>query len=189
NALLFIVTTFFINKLAFYLSPVALLVIFGYTYTKRFTILCHFVLGIALSLAPIGAYIAVTGKWALVPILISLVVLFWVSGFDILYSIRDKDFDKEELLRSIPAVLGVKYARLISILLHSIVIFLVIKIGLILETNLFYWIGTYSFIGLLSFQHIFILKCNERRINFAFVTLNGLSSIIFSVFIILSFYL
>lgn len=188
NALLFIVTSFFINKLTFYLSPLALLVVLGYTYTKRFTILCHFVLGIALSLAPIGAYIAVTGKWALIPFLVSIVVFLWVSGFDIIYSIRDREFDKEELLRSIPAVMGIKAARIISFTLHSIAILIVIKIGYLLEAGSYYWIGAISFIGLLAIQQLFVNTCSERRIEFAFVTLNGISSIVYAVFTILSFY-
>lgn len=188
NALLFIVTTFFINKLSFFLSPLALLLILGYTYTKRFTILCHFVLGIALSLAPVGSYIAVTGKWETVPIMISLIVFLWVSGFDIIYSIRDKDFDKEESLRSIPAVLGVKTARAISFLLHTLTILLVIRVGHLLDTGNYYWIGAYAFISLLVIQQLFVNTCNERRIDFAFVALNGLSSIVYTVFTVLSFY-
>src|SRR6202165_791468 len=87
NCLLFIATTWFINPLCFYLSPVALLVVLGYSATKRFTALCHLVLGLGLSLAPIGAYLAVTGHFALLPILFSLTVIFWVSGFDIIYAL------------------------------------------------------------------------------------------------------
>jgi 4-hydroxybenzoate polyprenyltransferase len=95
NCILFITTTAFINNLCFYLSPVALFVVLFYSYTKRFTALCHLVLGLGLSLAPIGAYIAVTGVFSIVPVLYSFAVLFWVSGFDIIYALQDEDFDRE----------------------------------------------------------------------------------------------
>jgi 4-hydroxybenzoate polyprenyltransferase len=106
NVVLFITTTWFINDLCFYLSPVAMLVILGYSLTKRFTALCHFVLGIGLSLAPIGAFLAVSGYFHIVPALFSLAILFWVGGFDIIYALQDDDFDKSQKLRSIPVILG-----------------------------------------------------------------------------------
>ena len=106
NCLLFIACTFFINSLCFYLSPVALLIVLGYSYTKRFTPLCHLVLGLGLSLAPIGAYLAVTGQFSSLPILFSLSVIFWVSGFDIIYALQDEEFDKAQKLYSIPSWLG-----------------------------------------------------------------------------------
>src|SRR5204862_2759151 len=99
----FIITCYFINSICFCLSPVALLVVLGYSYTKRFTPLCHLILGLGLSLAPIGAYLAVTGAFSLLPILFSFTVIFWVSGFDIIYSLQDEEFDKENKLYSIPA--------------------------------------------------------------------------------------
>ncbi len=102
NCLAFIVTTWFINPSCFYLSFVALFVILFYSYTKRFTPLCHLVLGLGLSLAPIGAFLAVTGQFALLPVLFSLVVLTWVSGFDIIYALQDEEFDKSQNLHSIP---------------------------------------------------------------------------------------
>ena len=97
NSLLFIGTTYLINPICLVLSPVALLVILGYSYTKRFTAFCHLVLGVALSLSPIGAYLAVSGEFAIIPILFSFVVLFWVSGFDIIYSLQDEKFDKTQV--------------------------------------------------------------------------------------------
>lgn len=103
NCLLFIATTYFINWLCFYLSPIALLVVLGYSYTKRFTALCHFVLGIGLALAPIGAYIAVTGEFAILPLIYSFIVLFWVAGFDIIYALQDEGFDRSLGLNSIPS--------------------------------------------------------------------------------------
>lgn len=188
NAIFFIVTTYFINKLVFYLSPVALLVVLGYSYTKRFTVFCHFILGLGLALAPIGAFLAVSGKWAILPVLYSLIVLFWVAGFDIVYSLQDEEFDKEEALRSIPAVLGRKKSTFISIFLHALVALLVVKTGLIQQTGVLYWIGAILFVGLLVYQHIAIRLSNYNRIDFLFATINGLASILYATFIILSLY-
>ena len=98
NSILFVITTFFINQLCFLLSPIALIIILGYSYTKRFTFLCHFVLGIGLSLSPIGAYLAVTESFDILPIYFSIIVLFWVAGFDIIYSLQDEKFDAENNL-------------------------------------------------------------------------------------------
>ncbi|WP_374164856.1 UbiA-like polyprenyltransferase [Arcticibacter sp. MXS-1] len=108
NCVLFIFTTYFINDICFYLSPVALAVVLGYSFTKRFTPLCHLILGAGLGLAPLGTYLVVTGKFALLPILFSMAVLCWVSGFDIIYSLQDDEFDRQENLYSIPAWLGRK---------------------------------------------------------------------------------
>lgn len=188
NVILFIVSTYFINPLVFLLSPVAILVVLGYSFTKRFTIFCHFVLGLALALAPIGAYLAVTGKWAVLPVVFSAIVFLWVSGFDILYSIQDEEFDREESLKSIPAVLGNKWAISISIFLHLITSILVVLVGTIINTGILYWIGTTLFVALLAHQHILILTKGKDEIGFAFATLNGLASLVFAVFTILSFY-
>ncbi|OYX93609.1 MAG: hypothetical protein B7Y76_11570 [Sphingobacteriia bacterium 35-40-5] len=98
NSLLFILTTLLINKLCFYLSPVALAVVLGYSYTKRFTPLCHLILGLGLALAPIGAYLVVAGEFAMLPIYFSLAVLCWVSGFDIIYALQDEEFDRQNNL-------------------------------------------------------------------------------------------
>ncbi|MGQ0827636.1 MAG: UbiA-like polyprenyltransferase, partial [Bacteroidota bacterium] len=100
NCILFIVTTYFINRLCFYLSPIALAVILGYSLTKRFTALCHLILGIGLALAPIGAYLAVAGKFDWLPLFFSFAVLFWVSGFDIIYALQDEEFDRSKNLKS-----------------------------------------------------------------------------------------
>ena len=118
--MLFIVCTFFINRLCFYFHPIALLVVLGYSYTKRFTPLCHLILGLGLSLAPIGAYLAVTGQFAFLPIFFSLAVIFWVSGFDIIYALQDEEFDKSQKLYSIPSWLGKAKALRVSELLHIV---------------------------------------------------------------------
>ena len=118
NMAIFIVATYFINTICFYLSPVALFVILFYSYTKRFTYLCHLVLGIGLSLAPIGAYLAVTGSFAVLPLLFSFAVIFWVSGFDVIYALQDIDFDQSQSLYSIPSYWGLEKALNIARVLH-----------------------------------------------------------------------
>ena len=189
NSLAFIITTAFINELTLFLSPVALLVVLGYSYTKRFTPLCHLVLGAGLALAPIGAYLAVTGEFALVPVLISFVVLFWVSGFDIIYALQDEEFDRENNLKSIPVILGTKNALLLSTILHSIAAVILIYIGYIANFGLLYWIGAIFFIGVLIYQHLLVKPNDLSKVNLAFFTLNGIASVVFACFVIASFYL
>ncbi|MCK5730628.1 MAG: putative 4-hydroxybenzoate polyprenyltransferase, partial [Draconibacterium sp.] len=108
NSILFVVATWFINSLCFYLSPVALFVILFYSFTKRFTPLCHFVLSLGLAIAPVGAYLAVAGKFEWLPVVTGFIVFFWVSGFDIIYALQDEEFDKELKLKSIPTLFGKK---------------------------------------------------------------------------------
>src|SRR4051812_41492840 len=153
SAAAFITTTWLINPICFYLSPVALLVVLGYSYTKRFTALCHIVLGVGLSLAPIGAYLAVTGVFAILPLLFSFTVLFWVSGFDIIYALQDEEFDKSQELRSIPVALGKKGALMLSNVFHFISASLVVVAGIHGGFDLWYWAGVIIFIGLLVYQH------------------------------------
>ena len=148
NSLLFILTTYLINPLVLILSPIALFVILFYSYTKRFTWLCHFVLGLGLSLAPIGAYLAVVDRFNLLPILYSVIVLFWVSGFDIVYSLQDESFDKSQNLKSLPAKVGVGRALLIAKILHIIVGVIVMVIGIKYSFGIWYWLGSLGFIGI-----------------------------------------
>jgi 4-hydroxybenzoate polyprenyltransferase len=189
NCLLFIACCFFINRLCFYLSPVALLVVLGYSYTKRFTPLCHLILGLGLSLAPIGAYLAVTGKFALLPILFSLTVLFWVSGFDIIYALQDEDFDRENKLYSIPAVLGKGKALMVSRILHVLSAACVVLAGWYGHFGLWYWIGAILFIGLLVYQHALVKPNDLRKVNLAFFTTNGIASVVFATFVIIDLFL
>lgn len=189
NSILFCLTTYFINSLCFVLSPVALLVILGYSYTKQFTALCHFILGIGLSLAPIGAYLSVTGKFDLLPVLYSFVVLFWVSGFDIIYALQDEKFDKSEKLKSIPVLLGKKNALILSVILHIISAFLILYAGYCAHFGLWYWIGSGIFISLLIYQHILVKPDDLSKVNIAFFSTNGIASIIFAVFTIAELYL
>lgn len=185
NCLLFIAATFFINPLCFYLSPVALLVVLGYSYTKRFTALCHLVLGLGLSLAPVGAYLAVTGRFSLLPVLFSLVVLCWVSGFDIIYSLQDEEFDKSLALHSVPAWIGKKSALRFSEALHAVAALTVIFAGKAGQFGPLYWAGAAVFIAMLVYQHLLVKPQDLRRVNIAFMTTNGIASGVFALFVIL----
>jgi len=188
NSFLFMTISWLINVLCFYLSPVALLVILGYSYMKRVTPLCHFVLSSGLALAPIGAYLAVAGQFAIVPLLFSMVVFFWVSGFDIIYACQDVEFDRAYQLKSIPAIMGIKHALQLSVFIHLISVIFVIYAGVILLSGWLFWIGATIFIGLLSYQHLIIKPSNLSRVNLAFGTTNGIASVIFAIFVIASFY-
>ncbi|MGZ8543749.1 MAG: UbiA-like polyprenyltransferase [Flavisolibacter sp.] len=184
NSVLFIVATFFINRICFYLSPVALAVVLGYSYTKRFTPLCHLVLGLGLSLAPIGAYLAVTGEFHWLPILFSIAVLFWVSGFDIIYAMQDVEFDQSQQLYSIPAWMGRENALRFSEVLHLLSAGAVVAAGKLGDFGYLYWIGVLVFIACLVYQHAIVKPNDLRRVNLAFMTTNGIASVVFAVFVI-----
>jgi 4-hydroxybenzoate polyprenyltransferase len=184
NALAFIATTWFINPICFYLSPVALLVILGYSYTKRFTALCHLVLGLGLSLAPIGAYLAVTGVFDLQPLLISFAVLFWVSGFDIIYALQDDEFDRSQKLNSIPVLLGRGSALVFSRFLHLCTFLLLSAAGFFGEYSWVYWAGIAFFGLLLIYQHSIVKASDLSKVNMAFFTTNGIASVGFALFVI-----
>jgi 4-hydroxybenzoate polyprenyltransferase len=184
NCLLFIGTTFFINPICFYLSPVALFVILFYSYTKRFTPLCHLVLGLGLSLAPIGAYLAVTGTFDMIPLFFSAMVFTWVSGFDIMYALQDEDFDRENGLYSIPVLLGKKNALLASRILHLITAVLIIVAGYQGLFDNLYWVGALLFISLLVYQHTLVKPNDISKIDLAFGKTNGIASIVFALFVI-----
>ena len=189
SCLLFIACTYFINSICFYLSPVALFVVLFYSYTKRFTALCHLVLGLGLSLAPIGAYLAVTGEFALLPILFSIAVICWVSGFDIIYALQDEAFDKENQLYSIPSVMGKSKALLVSTLLHILSAAAVIAAGFYGHFTIFYWCGIAVFVGMLIYQHSIVKPNDLSKVNIAFMTANGIASVVFAAFVLLDIFL
>ncbi|SFH17405.1 UbiA-like polyprenyltransferase [Pedobacter insulae] len=181
NCVLFIAATAFINPLCFYLSPVALFVVLFYSYTKRFTALCHLVLGLGLSLAPIGAYIAVTGHFNIVPLFYSFAVLFWVSGFDIIYALQDEGFDREENLHSIPATMGIKNALRLSVVLHVLSAICVILPLFYTSFSWVYYIGIAFFCSMLIYQHLLVKPNDISKVDRAFATTNGYASVIFAI--------
>lgn len=184
NCIAFVTCTYFINALCLALSPVALAVILGYSYTKRFTAWCHFVLGIGLALAPIGAYIAVTGIFDLLPLLYSFAVLFWVAGFDIIYALQDEDFDRDWGLNSIPVYMGRVQALRLSNVLHLIVTALIVYAGIVGPFGWLYVLGASFFILLLIYQHFLVQPHDLSRLNLAFFVTNGISSAIFGAFVL-----
>ena len=184
NSLLFIATTYFINLLCLALSPIALLVVLGYSYTKRFTALCHLILGLGLALAPIGAYLAVSGEFNIIPLFFSAAVLFWVSGFDIIYSLQDEEFDKTHKLHSMPVLLGKKNALMLSNILHLLTFSALSIAGSLGDFSLYYWIGFWIFSALLVYQHTLVKHNDLSKVNLAFFTTNGIASLIFGAFVI-----
>ena len=184
NCIIFIAATWFINRICFYLSPVALFVVLFYSYTKRFTPLCHLVLGLGLSLAPIGAYLAVTGRFDLLPLLFSFAVIFWVSGFDVIYAMQDIEFDQSQHLYSIPAALGRRNALCASELLHVLSAACVVAAGIYGHFHFVYWVGITVFIGMLIYQHSIVKPNDLSKVNIAFMTANGIASVVFGVLVI-----
>lgn len=188
NCMAFIACCWFINPLCFYLSFVALFVVLFYSYTKRFTALCHLVLGVGLGLAPIGAYIAVTGAFAVLPLMFSFAVLFWVSGFDIIYALQDEEFDKNYQLHSIPAALGKKGALRVSEILHVFSAACIIYAGYHGHFGNWYIAGAVFFAALLIYQHLLVKPNDLSKVNMAFFTTNGIASVIFAVFVLLDLF-
>jgi 4-hydroxybenzoate polyprenyltransferase len=183
SSVIFVTASFFINILCFYLSPVALLVILGYSFTKRFTPLCHLVLGLGLALAPVGAYIALTEFFALLPIIFGITVFFWVSGFDIIYALQDDDFDRSENLKSIPVYLGRSRALALSRVFHifsGVALIIAFFLG---NFNVLYLAGLAIFLFLLIYQHSIVSPNNLSRVNLAFGTTNGIASLLFCLFV------
>jgi len=189
NCVLFVLATFFINTLCLYLSPVALFVVLFYSYTKRFTALCHLVLGLGLALAPIGAYIAVTGAFNIVPLFYSFAVLFWVSGFDIIYALQDEDFDREQKLHSIPAALGIKNALRLSVVLHILSALCVIMPLFFATFSWVYYIGIVFFCAMLIYQHLLVKPNDISKVDRAFATTNGYASVVFAICFLVDTYM
>ncbi|HXH98950.1 MAG TPA: 4-hydroxybenzoate octaprenyltransferase [Sphingobacteriaceae bacterium] len=189
NCVFFFISTWFINTLCFLLSPVALAVVLGYSYTKRFTPLCHFILGLGLSLAPLGAYLVVTGEFAMLPLFFSLAVLFWVSGFDIIYALQDEEYDKNKNLKSIPAWLGAGRALRVSAFLHILSACSIIIPIFFTPLSWFYFAGAGFYIAMLVYQHSLVKPNDLSKVGLAFGTTNGIASVVFALFFLLDVYL
>ena len=185
NALLFVGVASTINLLTALLSPVALGVVMFYSYCKRFTSLAHMVLGLSLGIAPVGAYIAVTGEFALEACILSLVVITWTSGFDIIYALQDRDFDREQGLHSIPAKFSPAQALAISIALHAVSIVSLVWFATYLPSSVWTWAGVAAFAAILCLEHILVTPTRTRHIGIAFGTLNGLASMTLAVLAII----
>lgn len=206
NSLLFITAAYFINGLTFVLSFPALLIVLGYSLMKRYTALCHYVLGLGLAIAPTGAYLSVTGEFALAPVILSLIVLLWVSGFDIIYALADEEFDSANKLHSVPQLFGKRGGLIISSVGHSLIVPLLVIFYFVVNKSFtstseisseldsvlasagqlgwIYIAGAAIFTFLLLWQHLIVTPKNLTRINAAFFTANGYAAILFSLFVI-----
>ncbi|MEK6690354.1 MAG: UbiA-like polyprenyltransferase [Nitrospirota bacterium] len=175
---IFIFATSRLNPLAFKLSPLALFIVFFYSYTKRFTILSHFFLGLSLSLAPIGAWVGVKGVIELPALLLGSAVVFWLIGFDILYALEDIDFDRKTGLKSIPQKLGIKKSLYISRFSHLITVLLLFSLYPLLNLGYIYLIGLAAITGLFIREHSLVKENDLTKLDIAFFNMNGYISVV-----------
>ncbi len=184
NALLFLLIAASINRLTALLAPVALAVVMAYSYCKRFTSLAHIVLGLSLGIAPVGAYIAVTGRFALEPCILALLVTTWCSGFDIIYALQDAAFDRAHGLHSIPARFSARGALTISCGLHAVSVAALAWFASYCPQGWLLWTGCGLFTAILVAEHLLVTPTRQRNIGIAFGTLNGLASLVLAGFVI-----
>ncbi|MEE2627734.1 MAG: UbiA-like polyprenyltransferase, partial [Candidatus Latescibacterota bacterium] len=168
-----------LNPRGVYLSPLVLAVLFFYSFTKRFTWASHLVLGLSLGGAPLGAWVAVTGVFAWTPIMLSMAVLTWVAGFDIIYSCQDRDYDVQVGLHSIPARFGLDGALRIARLLHVVSVGLMVLLGWHAEMGVIYALGVLVIAGLLVWEHRLVRPDDLARVNMAFLNLNAIISVVY----------
>ena len=184
-SLVFIVSAGMLNQLALYLSPLALIIIFFYSLTKRFTVYSHFWLGLAISIAPVGAWVAIREEISFVSLLLGTAVVFWLVGFDILYSCMDVEFDRENNLKSIPQKFGIENALRIAFVSHGLMIlFLVVLLQFVDELGILYSVGVIIVAGLLIYEHSLVRPGDLSKINIAFFNMNGIISIGLMFFVI-----
>ena len=195
NAVLFALISFavlifaayMLNPLCLKLSPIAVAVLFIYSYTKRFTWLSHIVLGIAISAAPLGAWIAVRGTFNAEILPVAFAVIFWLAGFDVLYALQDIEFDRSLGLYSIPARFGIKDSLLFSRIFHVIAWGLLALTGLFFNLGIFYWIGITAAGGLFIYEHSLVKHDDLSKLDMAFFNMNGYISMTVFVFTLLDY--
>jgi len=177
-----------LNPLCLMLAPFALGWIFFYSYTKRFTRWAHLVLGFALAIAPVGAYLAITGEWsrpAWVLVALAAAVLCWVAGFDILYSLQDMEFDRSQGLHSVPAALGARGALAVSRTLHALCALLFVAVGLLVpQFGALYFVATAVIAGMLIYEQSLVRVDDFSRIDAAFFNINGAISVLFFLIVL-----
>ena len=189
SSAIFILLSALINKWCLRLSPVALLVILGYSYTKRFTALAHIVLGIGLGIAPAATFIAVSGTFNPGLLFLCFGVMLWAAGFDIIYALQDIDFDRQEKLHSIPAKIGYKHSLRLAALFHAISIILMFHFGFIVYGDIIALAGIVLFAALVIYQHLNVRLYGLNKINLAFGTMNGVASLVFGAAYLIEFVL
>jgi 4-hydroxybenzoate polyprenyltransferase len=182
SAAVFILAAGQLNHLCLQLSPAVLVVLLGYSYTKRFTWASHLALGLSLGAAPLGAWVAVSGRIEITPALLGLAVLAWVAGFDVIYASQDVEFDRKHGLRSIPAVLGVVRALHVARALHGLALALMVGAGLSVGLHEIYWAGLVAIGGLLLYEHRLVRADDLSGLNMAFFTMNGIISVAYFAF-------
>jgi len=173
SAATLVVAAAMLNPLCLALSPVALLIVFGYSYTKRFTALSHVFLGLALAIAPMGAWLAIRGRFEAPPVVLGLAVLFWVAGFDTIYACQDEAFDRAEGLHSLPARLGTRRALVLARVFHVIAVALLAAVYALAPLHPIYLAGVGVVAGLLIYEHSLVRADDLSRIDAAFFTVNG----------------
>jgi 4-hydroxybenzoate polyprenyltransferase len=166
-----------LNPLCFALSPVALLLVLGYSYTKRFTSLSHVALGLGLAIAPVGAWLAVRGQFSPVPLALALAVACWVAGFDVIYACQDVDFDRAQGLHSLPARLGVRRALFVARALHVLAVGFLLSLWWLVPLHPVYLFGVAAVAVLFAYEHSLVRPADLSRIDAAFFTVNGWISV------------
>jgi 4-hydroxybenzoate polyprenyltransferase len=189
TTVLFLVAAWQLNPLALALSPVALAVIWGYSYTKRFTSFCHLVLGLAIGIAPPGAWIAVRGTLDWAPVLLSAAVMLWVGGFDIIYACQDAEFDRKVGLQSLPARLGLAGALRVSRAMHLLTVLLLALLPSLVPLGVVYYAGVVGVAALLAYEQSLVRADDLSRVNAAFFTVNGFVSIGLFLFTVVDVFL
>lgn len=184
SAIVFVAAAAYLGPLCLALSPVALVFLYGYSLTKRFTALCHLALGLAIASGPAGAWIAVRGSFGLAPGLLMLAVGTWIGGFDVLYALADRDFDRAAGLHSIPARLGVSGALAVSAALHLVTLAALVALAPIAGLGIFYVAGVVVVGALLTWEHAIVKPSDLSRLNMAFFNLNGYVSVAFLVAVV-----
>lgn len=185
SSALFIGAAYALNPLSFYLSPVALAIVFFYSYTKRFTFLSHAFLGLALSVAPIGAWIAVTGEINAPALILGAAVLFWLFGFDILYALQDIEFDSKTGLHSIPERFGVQRSLWMSRASHAVTILTLLLLPFFVPLGFFYLVGVLIALVLIAYEHSLVKVGDLSKLNIAFFNMNGYISVCVFLFTLL----
>jgi len=166
-----------LNTLCLALAPVALAVLLGYSYTKRFTALCHFVLGLSLAMAPIGAWLGVRPVWSPLPLVLGTAVLFWIAGADILYACEDFEFDRAHGIRSVPAALGISRALVAARICHGVALTALVTAGIVGGLGFLWYVGVCAIGLLLVYEHWLVKPDDLRRVNRAFFHVNAVVSL------------
>ncbi|MEW6095502.1 MAG: UbiA-like polyprenyltransferase [bacterium] len=180
-AIIFIFSAYMLNKLAFYLSPLALAILYFYSFTKRFTLLTHLFLGLSLGIAPVGVWIAIKSQITFPPLVLGLAVLLWVAGFDIIYATQDVKFDKEYHLHSVVVSFGIAKALLISRFMHLLMVISLLLFGFLTQLGIVFLIGVFMVSVMLIYEHSIISPSDLSKVNIAFFNINGMVSILLFV--------